>query len=76
MLLKNQAYFAVSSTLLPHSRFDSYKSLFCLWKIFLIRIFCLFKKVKHDEELQGHIEINWRFSLGGWPWTTLGIVAA
>jgi len=32
--------------------------------------------VKHDEELQGHIEINWRFSLGGRPWTTLGIVAA
>jgi hypothetical protein len=34
-------------------------------KIFLKWIFGLFKKVKHDKELQGHIEINWRFSLGG-----------
>ena len=49
-LLKNQANFPVSSTLLPHSWFDSYKSLIFMRKIFLKRILWLFKKVSWDEE--------------------------
>ena len=51
-MLKNQANFPVSSTLLPHSWFDSYKSLIFMRKIFLKRILCLFKKVNHDKEHQ------------------------
>jgi len=43
-LLKNPANFPISSTPLPHSWFDSYKLLICMRKIFLKRIFCLFKK--------------------------------
>ena len=46
-LLKNPANFTVSFTLLPHSWFDSYKSLICMRKIFLKRILCLFKKVSY-----------------------------
>ena len=42
-LLKNHANSAVSSTQLPHVGFDSDKSLFCIKKIFLKRILCLFK---------------------------------
>ena len=49
-LLKNQANFPVSSTQLPHSWFVSYKSLFCMRKIFLKRILCLFKKVTQDDQ--------------------------
>jgi hypothetical protein len=51
-LLKHKANFTVSSTLLPHSWFDSYKLLFCMREIFLKRILCLFKKLNHDEEHQ------------------------
>jgi hypothetical protein len=48
-LLQNQATFTVSSTLVPHSWFDSYKSLICMRKTFLKRILCLFKKVSQDD---------------------------
>jgi len=49
-LLKNQAISAVSSTPLPHFGFDSDKALFCMRKIFLKRILCLFKKVSQDDQ--------------------------
>jgi len=44
-LLKNPENFPVSSALLPHSWFDSCKSLICMRKIFLKWILRLFKKV-------------------------------
>jgi len=49
-LLKNPANFPVSSTPLPHSWFDSYKSLIFMEKIFLKWILCLFKKMSRDDQ--------------------------
>jgi hypothetical protein len=56
-LLKNQANLSISSTLLPHSWFDSYKSLICMRKIFLKRILCCFHIYFHTSRSSAASEL-------------------